>query len=290
MICRMTDPVRFLSRLFPVLLALLLAAPAPLLAGSDDPFDPDKVAQIDMLPGWRMADGRHMTALRIRLAEGWKTYWRAPGDTGIPPDFDWSGSRNLAGVEPLWPVPVAFDTAGALTLGYWDELILPLAVTPAQAGEAIVIEGQALLGICSDVCLPMEASFGVTLPATEAAAEGEGKEAALIRRWLERGPISGAEAGLGEVACVVEPISDGLRVTARLTLPRLGAKEIGVIEPADRRIWVSPTELRRRGDRLTLVAELVAPSAKPFALDQADIRLTVFAGERGVDIGSCAGS
>ncbi len=291
MMLRMTYPsfsthLRVPRALFAVLgfLALALGA-TPAAANSDGQFDPENVAQVDLLPGWRMADGRHMAALRIRLADGWKTYWRAPGETGIPPAFDWSGSRNVAGVQMHWPIPVVFDTAGARTLGYKKELILPITISPRRDGRKITVRGRVALGVCSDVCLPMEATFSAVLPAS-----GEDGSAALIRKSLARLPKPGASAGLGRISCEVEPISDGLRVTARLTLPRVGADEIGVIEPADQTIWVSPTELTRNGNTLTLVSELVPPSARPFLLSRSDIRISVFAGGKGVDIASCAGS
>ncbi len=283
----MTQPKPYLMRLVALVLALFLTglAATPLRAGSHVAFDPANVAQIDILPGWRMADGRHMAALRIRLDDGWKTYWRAPGETGIPPAFDWSGSKNVAGVQMLWPVPVAFDTAGARTLGYKRELILPIAITPRRDGRKITVRGRVALGVCSDVCLPTEASFSAVLPAS-----GEGAGTAQIRKSLTQLPKPGDKAGLSAITCEVEPIADGLRVTARLTLPRVGPDEIGVIEPADQTIWVSPTELSRNGNRLTLTSELVPPSARPFLLSRSDIRISIFAGGKGVDIASCVGS
>ncbi|MEL7014329.1 MAG: protein-disulfide reductase DsbD domain-containing protein, partial [Pseudomonadota bacterium] len=58
-----------------------------------------------LLTGWRAADGSHIAALQIDLAPGWTTYWRAPGDAGIPPYFDWHASENLSSVDVEWPSP-----------------------------------------------------------------------------------------------------------------------------------------------------------------------------------------
>ena len=63
----------------------------------------EDLASVTVLPGWRDADGTHVTALRIDLAEGWKTYWRAPGDSGIPPSFAFSGG-DITAVQPHFPV------------------------------------------------------------------------------------------------------------------------------------------------------------------------------------------
>ncbi len=283
-----STPVRFWRALTLILsLFMTFLTLEPVNAGSDnmDAYAPENIAEIDILPGWRAPDGRHMAALRIRLADGWKTYWRAPGDSGIPPAFDWAGSRNMAGVRMLWPTPQVFDPDGLRTIGYKHELILPLAISPRRDGRPITIKGRVALGVCRDVCMPMEASFKAVLP-----ARGEGAGSVEIRAALAEMPKSGAEAGLQAISCEVEPIADGLRVTARLTLPRVGQDEVAVIEPPDQTIWVSPTTLSRSGNRLTLVSDLVPANGKPFALARSDIRISVFAGGKGVDIASCVGS
>src|SRR6056297_1113481 len=95
-------------------LALLAAAPASAHAEAAMPAD---VVRAEVLPGWTTGAGTRMAALRLTLAPGWKTYWRAPGDAGIPPAFDWSGSRNLKGVAFHWPAPDVFQSYGIRTIG-----------------------------------------------------------------------------------------------------------------------------------------------------------------------------
>ena len=85
--------------------ALFLAA-APVSAQM-----PDTLAEAEIAPGWREGN-THVAGLTIRLAPGWKTYWRAPGDAGIPPGFNWSGSSNVAGVRVQFPVPSVFTQSG----------------------------------------------------------------------------------------------------------------------------------------------------------------------------------
>ncbi|WP_436784953.1 protein-disulfide reductase DsbD domain-containing protein, partial [Streptomyces sp. URMC 126] len=65
----------------------------------------------------------------------WKTYWRSPGDSGVPPQFDWSGAANVAQATPLWPRPEVIESGGERTLGYHDRLVLPIALTPAAPGQ-----------------------------------------------------------------------------------------------------------------------------------------------------------
>lgn len=255
--------------------ALTFAA-APLWAETA----PAQPAEVDLLPGWREADGRHMAALRVRLAPGWHTYWRAPGEAGIPPEFDWSGSENLAEVGYRWPVPEIFDSNGITTLGYEQELILPIEITAEDPEAPVVLAAHLMLGVCQEICMPMEAQVSAVLP--ETGAHDRQIDFALAQR-----PDTAAEAGLVAASCAVEEISDGLRVTARLELPELGPGEHAVIEPADRDIWVSEAMTERHGAVLTAEADLVPPEAQPFALDPQGLRLTVLSQGRAVEIEGC---
>ena len=100
----------------------------------------DELLQANLLPGWRMDSGHHMAGLSLALAPGWKTYWRSPGEAGIPPEFDWSGSQNVKAVYVHWPSPVVFHTNGMQTVGYDGGVILPLEVVPEVPGQPVVLQ------------------------------------------------------------------------------------------------------------------------------------------------------
>jgi DsbC/DsbD-like thiol-disulfide interchange protein len=69
--------------------------------------------------------------IQIKLDPGWDTYWRTPGDSGVPPQFDFTGSENIKSVKVLWPAPQRFpDGAGGHSIGYMGEFILPLRIVP----------------------------------------------------------------------------------------------------------------------------------------------------------------
>ncbi|HCX68676.1 MAG TPA: hypothetical protein DHK64_14410, partial [Rhodobiaceae bacterium] len=55
--------------------------------------------------------------LHLELSKGWKTYWRSPGEVGIPPSIDWAGSENIENVEFLWPAPERFTAFGIENFG-----------------------------------------------------------------------------------------------------------------------------------------------------------------------------
>lgn len=241
----------------------------------------DEVAHVTILPGWRTESGTHMTALRVQLAPGWKTYWRAPGDSGIPPRFDWTGSENVSGVTLHWPVPQVYDLNGMRTVGYDTELVLPMELMLEQRDGAIALRGTVELGVCLDICIPMNAAFDATLTF--------GGSDPRILAALNNQPVSSAEGGVAAARCAVEPIKDGLRVTASLSLPAVGPDEIAVIEHDDQRIWVAEAMSERSGGTLTAVTELVPPTNKPFSLDRSDLRITVIANGRAVEINGCTG-
>ena len=160
--------------------ALILAAfAAPALAGDGE----SEHARVEILPGWRAADGSHVAALRIALDDGWKTYWRAPGEAGSPPSFDGSGSQNLARVEVHWPVPEVVSSNGMTTLGYHGELVLPFAAVPVDPDADIVLAGDLALGICHDVCMPMQAEVDAVLPLGVTAEDHRIAGALLARPW-----------------------------------------------------------------------------------------------------------
>ena len=260
----------------PLFVALALIGPDMVEAG------PGANTEVDVLPGWRQDDGAHMAALRITLDEGWKTYWRAPGEAGIPPRIDWSGSENLAEVAFHWPVPEVIVSNGITTLGYAGELVLPMEVVAADPGADIVIEGTLAFGICEEVCMPLQAQVSAVLSASSAEQDPR------ILGALAARPDTADEAAVVSAECDVEAIADGMRVTARLDMPEVGPGEYLVVEPRDRSIWVSEAILSRSDNILTAEADLVPANAKPFELDPETLRFTVLAQGRGVDIQGCA--
>lgn len=254
-------------------LCLCLAAPAAQATTQDD------IVRAEVLPGWR--DGRtHMAALHLRLAPGWKTYWRSPGDAGIPPEFDWSGSTNVASVRLHWPVPHVFSLNGMQTIGYREDLVLPVEIQARDPRQPIHLRVAIDLGVCRDICLPATLDMTADLPP-------RGSPDPAIEGALNAKPETGREAGLRRIACRVEPIDDGLRLTAELDLPETGAQEVVVLEPGQPSVWVSEAETARHGARLTAVSDLVGPGGAPFALDRGAMVVTVLGDDRAVEIRGC---
>ena len=265
--------------LLPLIAALGLGAALPVAA---QPLD--AVTSARLLPGWRMADGTHMAAVELRLAPGWKTYWRAPGDLGIPPRFDWRGSQNLAGVDIRWPTPQRIQQGDDVTIGYADILVLPLHVLAQNASKGVTLSGTVDLGVCRDVCMPLTLSLDADLPANGATRDGR------IAAALADRPLTASEAGAHAVSCTVSPGKDGqLNLRAELTLPPTGGPESAVIEAGDPNLWIAQPRLSRQGDSLIAETRVAHSGGRAFALDRSELRLTIVGARQSVDIKGCPG-
>jgi len=258
-------------------LALGCATALPLSAG--DSFETPVKGEI--LSGWQQADGTRMAALRLTLAPGWKTYWRAPGDAGIPPHFDWSGSKNLRGVGITWPTPEVFLTAGMQTIGYSGVLVLPIALAPRQDGEPITLRADLDIGVCSDICVPHQMRLSAII-----SGDNTKPTPSIVAALADR-PLTAREAGVRTASCALSPTADGFEIKATMVLPSTGATEVVVIEPGQPNLWIGETKSSRSGKTLVAVGEMISDSGAAIALDRSDIRITVLGKKHAVDIQGC---
>ena len=135
--------------------------------------------------------------LEVELEPGWKTYWRSPGDAGIPPHLVWEGSGNVGEIDFQYPAPVRFDYYGLDTFGYEDRVIYPIEITPAAVGEAVDLQAQVNLLICDDVCIPHTMNVDLTLPGGPA---GPSDHANLLDQFSNLVPGDGSLTGLNLVS------------------------------------------------------------------------------------------
>jgi DsbC/DsbD-like thiol-disulfide interchange protein len=147
-------------------LAISLIAPAGAHAARSDWAAAEK-SQLRVLLA-PLEAGRVAGGIEIVLEPGWYTYWRNPGEAGVPPVFDFSGSTNVAGVEVRYPTPERHDDGVSVSLIYKDEVVFPLEVTPLEPGRPVTVRVYASFGVCREICIPTEASSSVTLaPSSE---------------------------------------------------------------------------------------------------------------------------
>ena len=97
------------------------------------------------------------------LQPGWKTYWRTPGDSGVPPRFDFSKSENVEAVTVLWPAPTKFDDgAGGHSMGYQKQIVLPLRIVAKNPDKPVTLRAEINYAVCEKLCIPVEASAELT--------------------------------------------------------------------------------------------------------------------------------
>ncbi len=171
--------------------ALLFAAPAR--ANDASPWAKDMNSALRLIAGGKNDDAQSLHAgVEIRLDAGWHTYWRYPGDSGVPPRFDFSGSDNVADVQVLYPAPQAITDETGTIIGYKDDVIFPLRVVPRQKDKPVTLHAKIDYAICAKLCVPVEARVQLTL-AGGTANENSPLIAAEARVPQ---PVSAAQAGL----------------------------------------------------------------------------------------------
>ena len=141
------------------LLALLFSGIVP-VASATPPPRPGAVLRL-LVAG--VVDGRAEAGIEIALEPGWKTYWRTPGDAGIPPVVDWSRSTGIAGFDLRFPAPVRFGDEGVQSIGYTGPVILPIDLTLADAAKPASLDLDVQIGLCRDICVPVNAHLNATI-------------------------------------------------------------------------------------------------------------------------------
>ncbi len=281
--------VTFLLLIFrsiPALIAalLLMALPRPGLAASsawdiNNHVDTRLVSESDAVgSGATVSLGLH-----FRLRPGWKIYWRSPGDAGFPPEPDWSGSENLQAATLAWPTPKRFSIFGLETLGYKDEVLLPLTVTLAQPGEALLLKARIRYLACNDVCIPYEAVLAFDLPPGPAAS---GAHAALIGRFQARVPGRGDGTGLSirRTALLTGSGDAVVQIEARSTRPFVKPDVYVEYVKAPGEVVFGKPSVLVSADGNRAVMQVKAPGSDAAAMDGAEFIFTLVDGNRAIEV------
>jgi len=109
----------------------------------------------------------------MQIEPGWKTYWRNPGDSGVPPRFDFSKSDNIEAVTVLWPAPTKFDDgAGGHSLGYHNQIVLPLRIVAKNADKPVTLRADISYAVCEKICIPVEANAELSFASVASTEDG----------------------------------------------------------------------------------------------------------------------
>src|SRR5882762_4547742 len=147
-------------------------------AEDSSPWQRDTHSAVRLLAGSR-SGAVLLGGIAFQLQPGWKTYWRTPGDSGVPPRFDFSKSENIEAVTILWPAPTKFDDgAGGHSLGYKNQIVLPLRIVAKNADKPVTLRADINYAVCEKLCIPVEANTELAF-ASVASTEDSALFAAL---------------------------------------------------------------------------------------------------------------
>jgi DsbC/DsbD-like thiol-disulfide interchange protein len=225
------------------------------------------------------------TALRagieIRLDKGWKTYWRYPGDSGVPPRFDFKRSHNVRSVTVKWPAPHRFSDEGGQSIGYKDHVILPLSVVPNDPRKPVTLRLDLDYAICEKLCVPAEAKAELAL--TPARTTHEAALTAAEAR-VPRPAAVGAASSLPAIRAVTREPGASPRIIVDVAAPKSAAVDLFVEGPTPN--WALPLPEPVAGapagaQRFAFALDGLPSDAKA---EGAVLTLTAVAGEAAVEV------
>jgi DsbC/DsbD-like thiol-disulfide interchange protein len=156
---------------------LLLTAGVALAADDVSRWEGDARSAARLISGLQAdAGGALRAGVELRLKAGWHTYWRYPGDAGVPPQFDVKASQNLKHLDVLFPAPQRIAEAGGVAIGYSGDVIFPLRVVAQDPSKPVVLRLKLDYAICEKLCVPAEAKFELVLTGKGVAS----RDAALV--------------------------------------------------------------------------------------------------------------
>ncbi|WP_454624587.1 protein-disulfide reductase DsbD domain-containing protein [Bradyrhizobium cenepequi] len=156
-----------------LLATLSIVWPATEVRAEDSsPWQRDAHSAVRLLAGSR-SGAVLLGGIAIQLEPGWKTYWRTPGDSGVPPRFDFSKSDNVEAVTVLWPAPMKFDDgAGGTSLGYKQQVVLPLRIVAKNADKPLTLRANINYAVCEKLCIPVETSVELAFASVASTEDG----------------------------------------------------------------------------------------------------------------------
>jgi len=253
--------------------AVLVAAPAAALPAAAGDTATTPRATVRLLDGG--ADGAsRLAGVEIALEPQWKTYWRVPGDTGVPPEFDWSASSNVKSVRVGWPAPSRLrDAEGGDVIGYETAVVFPVEVIPGDAAAPVDLKLTLHFAVCHDICLPAEASVETRLDPGSPGADRAAISAALATVPSEASGGAVTVAGVtldtaaGEPALVIDLAGPAVSAATDILVEGPATAYFG--PPA-------PEAAASGGQRFRLPVSVTGDAA---ALVGREVTLTILAGE-----------
>ena len=243
----------------------------------------ESFVQVSLLPGRAEPDGARMIGLVVDIAPSWKTYWRNPGAAGIPPQFDWSQSRNVGAVEVFWPAPQMFESFGLSTLGYSGQVVFPVRLMPEDPGEAMEINLGLGLGVCRDICVLEETSVEARIE--PGALDTDNTALAAAEHSV---PRSGAEQGLSVATCRISGAGKKRRFDAELNFAGALVDPVVILEGPEMTWFTGVETTATPGSGRVRVEAGLSLLDETLWVNRSQVRMTVLAGDFAADIQGCS--
>lgn len=252
-------------------LVLLLAFVRPGVAADASPWENSKFSAARLIAGATTQSA----GVEIRLAPATKTYWRYPGDSGLPPHFDFSGSRNVKSVTVRWPAPQRLADESGVTIGYKHDVVFPLAIVPEDPNKPVTLRLKLYYGACEKICVPADAKAELTL-------DGPGAFADRIAASDARVPKPAALGGDGALA-IRAARREGNRIVVDVAAPAGANVELFAEGPTPD--WALPVPARGEPadgvQRFSFELDGLPPNTRP---DGATLTLTAVAGGEAIEV------
>jgi DsbC/DsbD-like thiol-disulfide interchange protein len=179
---------------------------------------------------------RLVAGLEIEIADGWKTYWRNPGSSGVPPRIDWSKSVNLASARVLFPAPARFVDRDGDTIGYKGYVVFPIELVAKDAAGPVELELSIEYGICKDICIPVELNLALSVPPGAAPIQVESRLARALGRVPR--PVSARAAADPAVTSIKQELTgEKPRIVIAASFPA-GTNGADLFAEAPDGLWV----------------------------------------------------
>ena len=255
-------------------LVVTVAVSRPVVAADASAWDGDQRAAVRLIAGAQHGAVRR-AGIEIRLAPGWKTYWRYPGDSGIPPRFDFSNSTNVKSVTVRYPAPHRLTDESGTSIGYKQGVVFPLDIVPQNAAQPVMLVVKADYAVCEKICIPAEGKAELSVTGKPGAQDG----------WLKQHddlvPVA-AKIGAAEPLAVRAVKRENKRILVDVAAP--GAIELFAEGPAAD--WALPVPAPIEGapagqQRFAFELDGLPPNTKP---DGALLTLTAVSGGQAIEV------
>jgi DsbC/DsbD-like thiol-disulfide interchange protein len=199
---------------------------------SASPWADDSRSAIRLIAGANKSGAAQLRAgVEIKLQPGWKTYWRYPGDSGVPPRFDLAGSDNLKYAKILYPAPHLFHDEAGNSLGYKDNVIFPLQITAREPGKPVRLRLKLDYAVCEKLCIPAEGRAELILGNGNSALDGT----LAAAETQVPAPATAAEIGL-----TARRINGGLKPLVFVDLTAPADQPVALFVEGPSREWALP--------------------------------------------------